>query len=77
MKECSELATIQTYKPFDIVYGKDKDRVSPVHIVLSGRCSIIQYLNMNVGFANNLRISLVHPMKLFFLLLLYVHSNNI
>lgn len=66
MKECSELATIQTYKPFDIVYGKDKDRVSPVHIVLSGRCSIIQYLNMNVGFANNLRISLVHPMKLFF-----------
>lgn len=75
MKECSELATIQTYKPFDIVYGKDKDRVSPVHIVLSGRCSIIQYLNMNVGFANNLRISLVHPMKLFFHY--YIYSNNI
>lgn len=75
MKECSELATIQTYKPFDIVYGKDKDRVSPVHIVLSGRCSIIQYLNMNVGLANNLRISLVHPMKLFFFY--YIYSNNI
>lgn len=60
MKECSELATIQTYKPFDIVYGKDKDRLSPVHIVLSGRCSIIQYLNMNVGFTNNLRSICFH-----------------
>lgn len=49
MRECSEVASIQTYKPFDIVYVADRGQISPVHIILSGRCSIIQYLNMNVS----------------------------
>lgn len=49
MKECSELASIRTYKPFEIVYVADRGQTSPAHIILSGRCSIIQYLNMNVS----------------------------
>lgn len=49
MKECSELASVKTYKPFDIVYVADQEQINPVHIILSGRCSIIQYLNMNVS----------------------------
>lgn len=49
MKKCSELASIQTYKPFDIVYVANRGQASPVRIILSGRCSIIQYLNINVS----------------------------
>lgn len=48
MKECSELATIQTYKPFDVIYTANNKQINQVHIVLSGRLSIIQYLNINV-----------------------------
>lgn len=49
MKECSEVATIRTFKPFDIVYCADSDQINnSVHIILSGHCSILQYLNMNV-----------------------------
>ncbi|XP_055315861.1 uncharacterized protein LOC129575806 [Sitodiplosis mosellana] len=47
MKECSELAKIRTYKPFDIVFCVDNDQMKCAHIILSGRCSVLQYLNMN------------------------------
>lgn len=49
MRECSELASVRTYKPFDIVYVADRGQISPVHIILSGCCSIVQYLNINVN----------------------------
>ncbi|XP_031618344.1 uncharacterized protein LOC116337707 [Contarinia nasturtii] len=52
MKECSELATIQTYKPFDVIYAADNKQINQVHIVLNGRLSIIQYLNINATYRN-------------------------
>lgn len=60
MKKCCELSTIETYKPFDIIYTEDKKRVNQVYIILRGNCTILQCLRKNVSLLLNIQVIFQH-----------------
>lgn len=60
MKECCELSTIKVYKPYEII--EENGRMKQVHIILSGNCTVMQYLKTRV--ANN-KINLISPVRCF------------
>lgn len=46
MIECGKLATLQTYRPGEIVHEGDRGNSSSVYFVLSGDCAIFQCLRV-------------------------------
>lgn len=48
-QDCCTLSKIQQYEPLQTIYAEDTGNLNPVYFVLSGNCTILQCLRMNVS----------------------------